>query len=1127
MIQNTPTQLQQRASDPKSSVWVAASAGSGKTKVLVDRVLRLLLQGVSPDNILCITYTTAAAAEMLERVTKKAREWTLLPEEELRAALLDLQGYDTNAGQMRTARSLFLMLADASPGLRVLTIHSFCQNMLNQFPVEAGIAPHFSVIDDAQQREFLSEAKTKLFKYVYHQHDDALNEAIDVLSDHFTEYRFDEMLEAIISNRRIYAPTVRSEAHFVKAQALLYDAAGIAPDVTAKTIADACFAYDDVAKARYKTAAQRLHDMATEANAPRAEQAIAFFSCDITPETIARYLAPPLTTNAGAIHSGFVAKPFQKAHPDDAELLERFTQQVAEYNQQLNILHYAHISHALLIVAYHFFQLYRDIKEQHHALDFDDLIMLCLSLLDNESMIDWVLYKLDGQIDHILIDEAQDTSKEQWQLTHALTGDFFAGQGAKPYARTVFVVGDEKQSIYRFQGAAPEAFADERTYYKQAAAQVMQTFEDVGMHTSFRSVQTVLSFVDAVFAEDDLHHAIASGDTPIKHTAFRADDAGQVVLHPAFIQEEKTSRAPWTLPHEVEMAESPLERCATQVADEVKGWLKAKRMVAGRSIQPGDILILVRKRGRLVDALSRELHKRGVPVAGNDRLSLHDHIAIKDMLALCRVLIDVHDDMSLAALMTSPFYNASYDQLTDICASRADGQSVWRALRTHSDALCADIIKDIETWREMSRQMPPYTLLCHILFASGGMDKFVSRMGEAVRDVLQNLLYKAESFSNDALNTLPNFVEHMEALEKSIKRDMEQGGNEVRIMTVHGSKGLEAPIVILPDTTSVPISRELIVPYEQDDATLMLYRPAATDRSGIFDKAVAHGKEAELHEYYRLLYVALTRARDELHCFGYLGKNAKNVHDDSWYAALQGAMQRSNAVCTPCDEAGRTGDHYVITGSKPLKIQMQQKDDDSVELPDHLKQEHFNVTLLQERRSPSALYEGEYKSSGAAWAPQGISPNEYGTLLHYFLELQCNTPFERFMEALPDYIRHVAGQYDAQIQHHIAAIFSRLNTETDIVSLLNAPAQAELQLIGLDKQMRYLNGAIDRLICNDNSVTIIDFKHGSLPKDGRAPEPYYQQMQAYKELVSAVFPQHLLRCKLVYIAPEPAIIEVL
>ena len=1122
----TPTELQQRASDPKSSVWVAASAGSGKTKVLVDRVLRLLLQDTSPDNILCITYTTAAAAEMLQRVTNKAREWTLMAEEALRSALYELQGYETNAGQLRKARSIFLMLADASPGLRVLTIHSFCQNMLNQFPVEAGIAPHFTIIDDAQQREFLNNARAQLLTCVYHQKDLALNEAMDRLSDYISEFRFETVLNAIIGHRRSYAPILRDDACFLKAQSAIYDAANMNASTSQETLLRECFDYDDATKVRYKQAAQALYDAATPSNKPRAESAISFFSHDITVEHAKRYLVPPFTTASGSVNKNFISSKFRKSNPSDTEWLERFASHIEEYHNKSDIFYYVKMSDALLIVARYFFGFYRTIKEQHHALDFDDLIILCLTLLDNSSLIDWVLYKLDGQIDHILIDEAQDTSQEQWRLTHALTSDFFAGQGAKPYARSVFVVGDEKQSIYRFQGAAPDAFTRERQYYRQAAQNVMQPFEDVGMHTSFRSVRTVLSFVDAVFASDSMKHAVSSDNKPIEHKAFRTDDGGQVVLHPLFVQEETVARKQWMLPHELQTRPSPLEQCAHTIAKEINEWLIEKRPVAGRIIQPKDILILVRKRGTLVDALSRELHRIGVPVAGNDRLNLHEHIAIKDMLALCRVLVDVHDDMSLAALMTSPFYNATYERLNNICARRAEGQSVWRALHESNDTFCNKVVADIEQWREYMRHEPPYKLLCRILFEAGGMDKFVARMGESVRDVLQNLLYKAESFCSDTLNVLPNFIEHMEALEKSIKRDMEQGGDEVRIMTVHGSKGLEAPVVILPDTMSVPSSKEEITAYPYDDTTLMLFKPPREKLSGVFEKAAQYGKDAELHEYYRLLYVALTRARDEIHCWGYCARNTKKINEKSWYAMLEDAMIAVNARSHDCDITGRMGKYYALLGKETDGHINIQTPHESEVLPHHLTQDIFHVPPLQQRQSPSTLYEGKESYRTASWAPEGIAAKEYGTLLHYFLELQCGTVFEDFVHYIECYIQHVAGHHPISVQQHISATFKNLIEHHEIVALLNRPAFAEIPVIGTDAQHRSLSGAVDRIIIEEKNIVIIDFKHGVLPENKIPPEAYHLQMLAYKELIAPHYVGYDIQCKLVYIAPVPEILDV-
>jgi ATP-dependent helicase/nuclease subunit A len=1133
MTYSEATLKQQHASNPASSIWVAASAGSGKTKVLVDRVLRLLLQNVSPDNILCITYTTAAAAEMLERITRKAREWTLLPEEELRTAITDLQGHDAYDWQLNKARRLFLMLADAAPGLRVLTIHAFCQNMLNQFPIEAGIAPHFTVIEEEQQLELLHTAKTQLFKHVYHQKNAALSEAIDLLSDDFTEYSFDAMLDAIIKNRRLYAPLLRDEARFANAQQQLYHAADIPLDADNDYFIQKHFGEVAALKKDYDRATLLMMEYGSDTSKKMAEKLLQFFARPLNAESLTTYVTDVILTNNNRLHKHFISTNMHKYAPDAAALMLRFGQHAEAYKQEVLSFKQVKISHALLIVAHDFFRLYEQIKREQHALDFDDLIMMSLRLLENKSIVDWVLYKLDGQIDHILIDEAQDTSKEQWALTHALTGDFFAGQGAKPYLRSVFVVGDEKQSIFRFQGAAPEAFSAERDYYANAASQVMQPFAQVDMHTSFRSLKRVLSFIDEVFAPVGLRSSITSQAEPIKHVAHRADAGGQVVLYPAFIAEKTASRAPWSLPHTIEEDLAPEQRCADTIANQVKGWLDSGRILPATNapIAPCDILILVRRRGSFVDRLSRAMQHLGIPVAGSDRLTLNDHIAVKDMLALCRVLIDVHDDMSLVALMTSPLYNIDYPTLTELCSSRTSNQSVWQVAGQHHHLHIMQLVQDIAMWRTMMHKTTPYTLLCHILFACDGMNKYIARMGEPVRDVLHNLLYKAEAFSSDMLCTMQHFIAHMEGIKRDIRRNTEQGINAVRIMTIHGAKGLEAPVVILPDTMSKQDTNKIILlPYHrQDGTTLMLHKATQAGQFGIFSDAVAQHTQAEQNEYNRLLYVALSRAEDELHIFGYLGRNRTTIAEDSWYGLMRDTMQRSDATITPNTDASRLGDMYRLGSEDDAYNMLALMHQPATILPVHLQQHHTTVTPLPVRFSPSeqaGKSVPRFNKNASEWAISDITPKAFGTLVHYFFELQCGKDYGQFLKDLPSYIQHGASTETPEVQHEIHTIFLRLAKHDDIVRLLNRTALAEVPIHGIDADNRYINGVIDRLIIEESCITIIDFKSGTTEADDTAPEHYAMQLRTYKTLLTALYPKHEIICNLVYYAPMPKIIVV-
>jgi ATP-dependent helicase/nuclease subunit A len=1103
-----PTTLQQRASNPDVSAWVAANAGSGKTKVLVDRVLRLLLQGTPPDHILCITFTKAAAAQMRTRLVDRLREWVLLSEQELYGVLVSLSGTEPPPTIMKTARQLFARLNDATQGVRIQTIHSFCQNVLNQFPYEAGIAPHFTLLDEAEAQELVKSARSATLAEAYDFPDGVLAGAIDFISETTSEFTFDGLIKAIAAKQRELAEIFRRTASVENAIIELYYGAGIPLQRTTEQCTKERFDFTD----EYRGKLQRCLDVIAaigSTNDKKYTEALREYLQHPYNENTAHQFASSYLTDDGRQRAKFPTKAIESKERDVFIELQALGGQCEKYLREWNHLHNTQQSAAMLLIAETFLRHYSEAKNIRHALDYDDLIVKTSALLENTRNAPWVLYKLDGQIDHLLIDEAQDTSALQWQMTERLTEEFFASAGGDHQSRSLFVVGDEKQSIFSFQGAAPREFVHQKNRYHVKADASSLTLESIPMQTSFRSSIAVLSLVDAVFAEAEALSAVSAESKNVLHHAHRMEVGGKVILYPVI--EKDTD-----------------EDMATCVAKTIETWLREGRVLAnGRPMTAGDILILVQSRTTLVEPMLRALGAVNVPTAGLDRLTLRSHIAVKDMMALAAFLCNHSDDMALGCILTSPLYAIPYDIITALATARGE-RTLWDQLS--DDEEMESVVTELSFLQTLVHSHTPHSLYSALLLGRAGMARFVARMGEGVRDILSSFLHLCKRYEASNTVSLQLFVEWVQQGEGTIKRDMDQVANEVRIMTVHGAKGLEAPIVILPDTMhSVDMKKEILFSFQKDSMPLMLYwggdkRKARA--SGIFHQAYTERMQALGEESLRLLYVAMTRACDELHIFGAEGRQTEEKVSKTWYGRIHAAMQTLGAS----HDEGR----YVL---EPLtqtlshsSLKKEVRYSEKHLLPLHFMQPISSLPKTDTLIRPSSLVHystvkanetdgvgGEKKNARPASA---VSAAQYGTLIHACLQAQVNIPFSSFLRQLPTLLLYLAPEINQETHEYIVNDMAALVAYPDIIALLEMPALAEIPLMGYLADGQGISGQMDRLIIHENTVHIVDFKTGETGD-------YASQLDAYHRLLSMLYPAVQVHASLCYVAPHPRILPYL
>lgn len=1064
---------QRRAARPDASSWVSANAGSGKTRVLTDRVARLLLGGADPGRILCLTYTTAAAAEMQTRLFKTLGQWAMMPDDDLRAAIEALGEAKAarDALALEQARTLFARALETPGGLKIQTIHAFCDGLLRHFPLEAGVPPQFTVLDDRQARALRAEtldavalAEGGIFAGIAAIGSEDLDPLLQEIARHRAAFEGPDDQEALARalGAEGFVPLVLGEAD----RRLLAEAAALGERSGPKDAGTA-------AKIRAALAG------------PAGEMQEALEG--------ALLYGPDAKAPFGP-KTDFPAKALRKAHPGLCDGLDALAAAVAEARPGRIARAAWERACALQAFGRVWLAAYGARKARAGMLDFDDLIDRAGALLQDRGVGAWVLWRLDGGVDHVLVDEAQDTSPAQWAVISAITDEFFAGAGGREgVERTVFVVGDEKQSIYSFQGADPAAFGDMRDRFARMLEAMDRELARCDLLWSFRSAAPILALVDAVFAGP-----AGAGLEGARHLAFDPEAPGRVELWP-FLETPKTEEeGPWHLPEEAGVAADPAEELADRIAREIRGWLDAGRILPGveppRAVRAGDVLILVQRRGAIFDATIRALKRRGVPVAGADLLRIGAELAVRDLLAALKAVALTADDLSLAAALRSPLGGLSERELFDLAHDRRG--TLWQALAAAEPApALREVLRDLRAQADFLR---PYDLLQRLLIRHDGRRKLVARLGAEAEDGVDALLEQALAYESVEPPTLLGFLDWIERDEVKVKRRMEGGLDQVRVMTVHGAKGLEAPIVILPDTAQ---RREGRLPQILRAGEAAVWRMAAAEAPAPLAEAEAERAARAEAENRRLLYVALTRARTWLIVAG-----AGRPGAESWHGLTAAAL----ATLAPAEEPGAGGPILALShnwgagGESPAAdaaaaegVAVSEAEADA--LPDWLRQRpgpaEEAATL-----SPSGL-------GGAHALPgEGMEAAEaqaWGSALHLALERLPDLPRGDWARAaarlLPEALAaEVLAEAAAVLEaEELAAVFGP-------GALVEVDVAAPLPALG----GRRIAGRIDRLLVGPETVTAVDFKSNRVtpgrPED--APEAILRQMGAYAAALAPLWP---------------------
>lgn len=1079
------------ASDPEFSVWVAANAGTGKTKVLTDRVLRLLLAGSKPDKILCITYTKAAAAEMEHRIETQLGEWAITEEKMLRSKLAELTGTEPDAKTLTKARQLFALVIDAPERIRIQTIHSFCQSLLKRFPLEAGVAPHFAVIDERTSQELLNEAQRQLFN------DESSDANVGALASMISEFVFDELIAGIIRDRKKFSRWFERDSGAAALQNRVYGNSSATLSTTQQQLYLKHFSYSDAELKTLRAACAVLAICNGASDRKIFEALQSWFESPRDLEKSMGYAARFLTSDGKPLKTLCTADA-EKQMPGLKDVLRAEQARIVKFMEELRSLQVVEATSRMINLAEALLGIYKRLKDAHGYMDYDDIIAHTVALLTRQGAAAWVLYKLDGGIDHLLVDEAQDTSPDQWKLVEVLADEFFAGASARHIGRSLFVVGDGKQSIYSFQGADPRGFETMQSKLRKRIEASEKKFRNVQLALSFRSTEPVLQAVDEIFSRPAASDGLIFSESSIAHAAHRKGMAGRVEIWPLAESAEEDETA----------ARKPETILAGEIADEIRQWLDAKRKIMSqdRLLQAGDILVLVQRRSDFIPALTRALKKRDINVAGADRLVLTSHIAVEDCIALANFLLLPTDDMTLATVLKSPFVGLSEEDVFELAYDRKN-LSLWQRLKELAKFSAAhDILAGLLAKVDY---LPPYELFAYILETTGARRKLAERLGTEIDDPLNEFLSLAIEHSDTHTPSLQGFLHWLTSGETEIKRDMEKAKNEVRIMTVHGAKGLQAPVVFLPDTTRMPIQDSGIL-WSQGDDPIPLWSPSADHADAHYLELKDILKNDREREYRRLLYVAMTRAEDELYICGWKGKRA--VPERCWYELV-----RTGISDTWDNKDGRR----VLASAQtaPAKTRPEQvKTAVDFTMPDWVAKPPEREAALSKPLSPSRMD----SVSGAASPLQDQTARLRGTLIHKLLQYMPDIAPENQEEAMQRFIERYGAGFGAETQEKIRQEVTGILQHPDFAAVFSADSIAEAPVSGIthnnDGQKVVVSGQIDRLAVVGDAVYIIDYKTGvHVPQNERdVPKPYVKQMEAYRNLVAQIYPGKEVRCALLW-----------
>jgi len=1091
------TDEQRSAANPHTSVWVEASAGTGKTKVLSDRVLQLLLHNVKAEQILCLTYTKAAAVEMNTRISKRLSEWSVMAEKKLDEALLNLLGKEADTAEKlrnfhNKARTLFAHLLDTPGGIKIQTIHSFCQEILKRFPLEAGVSPYFEIMDERESEIVLQNIQRDLLTK---RDNENINKAIDYLTANMKETSFADMIKEVTQNRGKVSTILANHNGLENFLADLQKKLNVDLSHTAEELKSTFM---------HKVNPNKLAEYICawggggKRDSGKKENMEKIIAAGLTAETYDDYCALFLKNPQERYSDDYlISSKNAKKNPQILPNLISDAEDLLELEKTLLHLGLYNSTAAVFSIASELISRFENYKHKSAKLDYDDLISLTVALLADPARASWVLFKLDEGINHILVDEAQDTSPEQWQIIKSLSEEFFAGAGQKQQERTIFVVGDRKQSIFSFQGADPHKFDEMSAYFANKAG---DKFTRINLHNSFRSAPAILETVNHLFAHDNIAQGVVSAGEKVNHIPVRAGQFGRVEIWPLLIAEKDdkvVNDREWLPPMEMTRNISVRTKLAQRMAAKIRTMVDDSAHTEN-PLHYRDFMVLVRQRNDFVTDFIRACKEVNVNIAGADVIALSDQIAVQDLLSLGKFLLLPQDDLSLAEVLKSPLFGLDDAKLEDLCYNRGN-KLLWTCLQ-EVEKYRKDIVEPLEELFAELDYIRPYELYNRVLREQEGRKKFVARMGVEVEDALDEFMNQTLLFEQTQIPNMQGFLAWMGQNEVVVKREGEDADSDaVRLMTAHHSKGLQAPVVFLPDTLSFhkPKHSQALLHDEE-----FAYYPLGKDYyENCCESILQNMEKAELEEYRRLLYVALTRAEDTLIVCGY--SNTENINEKSWYALCKNGFK----------DFGVAEENIGLVYETPEVLPKKQDkkyalNNETPTFEEWIFHEAKQESELNKPYTPSKIVDEDELDSTSPLKDE-INYYRRGTLIHrllQFLPPQANN----YTLLIDDYLQRNAADFSAEQQQAIKCEVVNLINNPQFSWLFSEHSRAEVPIIGRVED-KIISAQLDRLIIlpAEKKAIIIDFKTNreAAPDLAHTPPAYKIQLGLYTELIRQIYPQ--------------------
>jgi ATP-dependent helicase/nuclease subunit A len=1090
--------LRHLALNPNFNVWVSASAGTGKTKILTDRLLMLLLTGVEPHKVLCLTFTKAAAAEMKERLLQHTLEWATCSEERLNESLSHFLGFFPSYEQQAKARSLFMDLIDIGPGVRITTIHSFCQFLLTQFPMEAGITPAFKILAEHESQELLKQAVEEVL--AFSSTSSILKQSIVLLTEHLHVSTFKEIIESLIERperlQEVLSGDLKTAHHNLE-------------EIFGCNHTDTAESY---LKDFFHAQKERLEELkhigvclmkGGKKDIARGEAIHVWSSLKDLPKLkeFESYASHFLTLE-GEIRKNLASAEICNTFPHVLNSLFHEAHLLHEVTQRQKSLFSMKMTGAFYVLGSSILESYERLKNAKHVLDYNDLIQKARGLLTDAELSAWVLYKLDGGLDHILVDEAQDTNDAQWAIIEALTEEFYSGESARSESRTLFVVGDPKQSIYSFQGTSPAIFEKKSIFYQQRIQAVQKNFHALSLEKSFRSTSTILEAVNAVCSYEGVNGSINVMGEDAKHVSYHEKKGGTVELWPLLELENKETNG--------------REQLSACIAKKIKTWLDQKIYleVQERFIEASDVLILLRERSSLMTYLISSLKAQGIPVAGPDRLSLLNEIAIQDLIALGECLLLPEDDLNLACVLKSPLVGLNEEDLF-ILAYNRQGETLWARLQKNLQyqsqyAFLAELRNKLD-------YVGPFALYADLLARLEGRKKFHARLGEECIDALEEFLTLCLEYENTHCVSLQGFLTWIKATDIEVKRDFSKANRGVRVMTVHGAKGLQAPMVILADTTTKPVWRDKFL-WQEKPNPLLLWAASHEELPYQLQKIKERVQAEQQAEYWRLLYVAMTRAEEHLYIAGVKSRIAAK---GSWYDLL-------SKVLEPISQKAEFEDGLIK--GQGLRLYKSPKIEHKLDFkPSFLKAQSLPFPdYLQRSPVKEELPEATISSTivDTIVSQDYIGETLQGRILRKLLKnLPRCSPVAYKKESQRIFTTYFSFVSSHLIEKYYNIVINILD-HPDLRFLFTSTTYADVSFAGYYKG-KQVKGRIDRVAVQDQVVYVVAYKTDATvpPFMNEVSSEDKKEMDAYKGAIQNVFPDKNIKTFLLW-AETQQLVEV-